>query len=169
VIRKLRMPEDRLPILIGSRGRTKLFLENKTRTKIYVEEEVTISGDAVDVMTAENVVKAIARGFSPQNAFDLLDENCTLGLMDLPKDKNTLKRVRSRLIGTNGKARRNLEMLTKTKISIYGRTVGIIGNYENVEMAEDAINRLIKGFSHRNVYVYLEHHQSDMKKSDIDG
>jgi ribosomal RNA assembly protein len=166
VIRKIRMPEDRLAILIGTRGRTKRALEGKTKTKIYVEEEVTISGEAVDVMTAENVVKAIARGFSPENAFDLIDESYTLGLMELSKDKRLLKRIRSRLIGTAGKARRNLELLTKTKISIYGRTVGIIGKYDNVELAEDAINRLIKGFSHRNVYEYLEHHQGDIASSD---
>jgi ribosomal RNA assembly protein len=164
VIKKIRIPEDRLAVLIGSRGKTRKYLEKKTSTRIHVGEDITVTGEAVNVMTAENVIKAISRGFSPKNAFELLDEEATLGIIDLPKDEKALVRLRSRLIGTRGKSRRNLELLTKTKISIYGKTVGIIGKYENVHLATDGVTRIIKGFSHRNVYEYLEHHQNDLAK-----
>lgn len=166
MIRKIRMPEERLPVLIGSKGRVKRALQKETATKITVGDEVVIDGDAIDVMTAENVVKAISRGFSPENAFLLLDEENTLELIELPKNERMLTRIRSRLIGTKGKGRRNLEILTKTKISIYGRTAGIIGKYENAELACDAVRRLMKGFSHRNVYKYLEQHQNELKMPD---
>lgn len=162
MIKRIRVPEDRLAVIIGHGGRTKLDIEKKTRTKIVIEDEVEVQGEPLDVMTATNILTAISRGFSPKNACGLLDEENTISIIDLPKDENRLRRIRSRLIGTKGKCRRNLELLTGTKISIYGRTAAIIGSYENIELAEDAITRLIKGFSHSNVYAYLEHRRSAM-------
>jgi ribosomal RNA assembly protein len=156
MIRTTKLPDERIAVLIGRAGKTKKYIEKKTNTKIAVEDEVKIEGEALDVMTAENIVKAIGRGFSPKNALHLLDEDRTLSINYLPKNEKILKRLRSRLIGTKGKCRRNLELLTKTKISIYGRTIGIIGTYDNVELAEDAISKLIEGSPHSHVYAYLE-------------
>lgn len=156
MMRSVRIAEDRIGALIGPAGRTKKEIERKTKTKITVGDEVTIDGDALDAMTAESIVKAIGRGFSPGNAFDLLDEENTLVVIALPKNPAELKRVRSRLIGQNGKCRKNIEMITKTKISIYGRTASIIGRYENVERAEGGIRKLMAGITHKSVYVYLE-------------
>jgi ribosomal RNA assembly protein len=159
MIKVLMLPEDRMAVVIGKRGATKAEIAKKTKTEITIGDGVEIKGEAINVLTAENIITAIARGFSPKNAMLLLDENNTMDIIDLPKDDKKLKRIRSRLIGTNGKCRRNMELLTKTKISIYGRTVGIIGNYENVELAKEGIGRLIKGIAHRNVYEYIESHQ----------
>jgi len=164
MIHSLRIPDERKAVLIGHSGTTRRKIEKKTRTKITVGDEVTIEGESVDVMTCENIVKAIGRGFSPENALELADEECTLEIIELSKNENELKRVRSRLIGTRGKARRNLELLTRTKISIYGRTVSIIGKYEDVERAETAINNLMKGFSHKAVYEQLEKKQKEIKQ-----
>jgi ribosomal RNA assembly protein len=156
MIKRVKIPEERLAVIIGTRGKTRKLVEKKTNTKITVTDEVEISGESLDVMVAENIVKAIGRGFSPENSIELLDEENTLLIIDLPKNEKELKRIKSRLIGTKGKSRRNLELLTKTKISIYGWTAGIIGKYDGVKMAEDAIGRLIKGISHKSVYEYLE-------------
>ena len=162
MIRRIKVPEDRIAVIIGKGGNIRQEIENNTHTKIKVDEDVEIEGEALDVMTAENIVKAISRGFSPENAFELLDEEKFMSMLELPKSENTLKRIRSRLIGAKGKCRRNIEMLTKTKISIYGRTAGIIGKYENVELAKGGINRIVKGVSHSAVYEYLEGHQKDL-------
>ena len=162
MIRRIKIPDDRIAVLIGRSGKTRRYLENKTKTKITIEDDVHIEGESLDVIGAENIVKAISRGFSPKNAFALLHEDTTMAIIDLPKNADKLKRIRSRLIGTKGKCRRTLEVLTKTKISIYGRTVGIIGSYESIKLAEDAINRLITGISHNNVYAYLEGRKSNI-------
>ncbi len=159
MIRRIKVPDDRIAVIIGNYGRTKKAIEKKTHTKITIDDEIQIEGEAIDVMTAENVIKAVSRGFSPKNAHELLDEENTISIIELPKDKIKLKRMRSRLIGTKGKCRRNIELLTETKISIYGKTVAIIGNYNNIELAEDAITRLMHGASHSNVYAYLEGRQ----------
>ena len=104
------------------------------------------------MMPAENIIRAIGRGFSPENAMELLDEEKTLYIIHLSDNARSLKRIRSRLIGTGGKARRNIERFTHTKISVYGKTVSIIGSYEDVEKAKGAVEKLISGVSHRSVY-----------------
>ncbi len=160
MIKRIKVPEERIAVLIGRNGKTRKYVQQKTHTKIKIVDDVEIDGDSIDVMTAETIIRAIARGFSPENAFSLLSEENTLVIMDLPKNERELKRIKSRLIGMNGKCRKNIEVLTRTKISIYGRTAGIIGSYENTELAGDAIRRLIIGISHKNVYEYLESHHS---------
>lgn len=163
MIKIMKIPEERLAVLIGHNGTTKDEISGRTRTSIKVGDSVEISGESMDVLLAENIVIAIARGFSPENALLLIDEENTLEIIDLPKNDRVLRRLRSRLIGTGGKCRRNLELLTKTKISIYGKTASIIGSYSSVELAKDGIDRLIKGFSHRAVYEYLEGKQQELK------
>jgi ribosomal RNA assembly protein len=164
MIKIIRIPEERIAVLIGPRGLTKKYIARKTCTKIRIEGDVEVSGEAVNVMTAGGIITAIGRGFSPENALLLLNEENALDVVDLPKNERELLRVRSRLIGTGGKCRRNLEQLTKTKISVYGKTVGIIGRYHNVELAKDGIRRLVKGFAHRAVYEYLEGKQAEILK-----
>jgi ribosomal RNA assembly protein len=148
----IRIPERRIGVLIGNGGSLKRQIEEKTRTRLFVDDSIEIEGEAVDVMTVKSVVKAIGRGFSPESAMKLLDEENTLYTIDLPSDRNSLSRVKSRLIGTRGKARKNIERMTNTRISIYGKTVCIIGSHDNVESARVAIERLVGGSPHKNVY-----------------
>ncbi len=162
MITTVKIPEERVSVLIGTRGSTKRVLEKGTKTKILIAvEDITIEGDSINVLDAENIVKAIGRGFSPESAMLLLDEENTLSIIDLPKSENSQKRIKSRLIGTKGKSRRNLEHLTGTHISVYGRTVSLIGKYGDVDLAEQAINKLIKGVPHRFVYEFLEAKQDE--------
>ncbi len=150
MIKELTIPKSRMAVLIGKNGETKRMIESKTKTKIKINGFIRISGDLLGILFAENIVRAIGRGFSPENAFQLLDEEKTLYIIQLPD--NALRRIRSRLIGTHGKARRNLERFTHTMISVYGKTVAIIGSYEDAEKARNAIEKLISGASHKSVY-----------------
>ncbi len=155
----VRVPKERLPVIIGKHGKTKAVIEKLTSTKISVKEDVGIEGEALNVLNATGIIKAIGRGFSPEDAAGLLDENKTLYIISLDEKRNVLIRLKSRLIGTRGKAKRNLECLTGTKISVYGKTVSIIGEYEKVDTARLAIEKLIKGSPHGNVYKFLEEHK----------
>jgi len=154
--RRIKIPEERLAVLIGTSGKIKKLIEKKTKTKIIIDEDVLIEGEALDVMIAENIVKAIGRGFAPETALELLDEEKCLVIIPLSEDKKQLKRLKSRLIGTKGKCRHNIETYTKTKVSIYGKTAAIIGSYKNVAIADQAIEKLIKGAGHKGVYKFLE-------------
>ena len=152
MIKELSIPRRRIPVVIGGKGETKRLIERETHTKLVVGEFVTITGELVDIMLAENIVRAIGRGFSPENALELLDEEKTLYIIQLPDNKASLKRIKARVIGTGGKARRNIERLTHTKISVYGKTVSIIGGYNDVEKAKSAIEKLVTGARHGTVY-----------------
>jgi len=153
MIKEILVPKARIKVIMSVKTRT----ERETSTKLNLNSNCfTIEGEAVDVMDSENIIKSIARGFSPLKAFELLDENKCLIIIDLPTDKKKLIRIKSRLIGTRGKCRKNLERLTGTYISVYGKTVSIIGDFDSAEICEKAINMLIKGTPHKLVYKSLE-------------
>lgn len=151
----VKIPKQREGVLIGKKGKTKKIIESITNTKINVKDSVEICGNAINVICACNIVKAIARGFSPEKALELTDENKILIILELPKKKNVLKRTKSRLIGSKGKFRKNLELMLDVHISIYGSTVSIIGSYEKAHIAKQAIEMIIQGYSHKAVYGFL--------------
>jgi len=165
MIRIIKIPEERVSVLIGKRGKVKREIQKRTGTKIEILDDVTIKGEAVEVLAAENIVKAVGRGFSPENALLLSSEENTIEILPLPKERKELNRIKSRLIGTNGKSRKNIETLTRTNISVFGRTVSIIGSYENASMAADAVRKIIEGAPHSFVYRYLEERQKEILKS----
>jgi ribosomal RNA assembly protein len=78
-----------------------------------------------------------------------------LDLRNFTTSSNSTNRIKGRIIGEKGKARKNIEELTNTFISIYGHTVSFIGNYEETKLALDAIMLLINGRSHKTVYEML--------------
>lgn len=155
MIKTINMPAERLAVLIGKSGEVKREIERRTQTRIEINDEVTIEGD-LGVLDAENIVTAISRGFPPEKALNLLDDENTLHIIQLQKTKNSLNRTRARIIGENGKSRKNIERLTRSDIVVYGRTVSIIGPYRNIEYAREAVEKLVKGSRHANVYRYLE-------------
>ena len=55
-----------------------------------------------------------------------------------------------------GKARLNIENLTNASITVYGRTVAIIGEPNQLRLAVDAIASLSNGSMHGPVYTKLE-------------
>ena len=72
------------------------------------------------------------------------------------KNKNTMERLKGRVIGKAGKSREEIERLTDTHISVYGKTVGIIGEVEHVALSREAVAMLLQGSMHKTVYQYLE-------------
>ena len=64
--------------------------------------------------------------------------------------------MRARLIGREGKARQLMEKLGDVEISIYGKTISIIGKHVDLNITRHAIINLLQGSRHGNVYNYLE-------------
>lgn len=160
----VKIPSERIPVLIGEGGRVKRDIESMTKTILTIENtSISIdSGDetnGLNEMIAENIVLAIGRGFSPETAFDLTKEDYALEVIHLKEYGTTpasLERMRSRVIGEGGKARRTLEELTNTSIAVYGKTISIIGLFDDVALARDAITQIIEGARHSSVYRFLE-------------
>jgi ribosomal RNA assembly protein len=67
-----------------------------------------------------------------------------------------LKVIKSRLIGTKGKTRRMIENFSGCSVSVYGKTVSIIGKYDQLRIAREAIDMIIRGAKHSKVYGFLQ-------------
>jgi len=161
---RLPIEPDRLGILIGKRGEVKKKIENLTNTSIEINERegvIKVVGDDMDnVIAASNIIKAINLGFSPDKAFILLDSDMNLHVIDIniylkKRDENNLRRVLGRIIGEKGKAKRIIEETTNTYISIYRNFVAIIGSFEDIYLADEAIKMLALGKPHKVVYEHL--------------
>jgi ribosomal RNA assembly protein len=106
------------------------------------------------------IVSAIGRGFSPENAMKLLTGEHLLHVIDLRdfagKSPQQIERIKGRIIGEGGRARANMENLTNTSICVYGKTVSIIGEAHQIRAAISAISSISAGSKHGAVYGKLE-------------
>jgi len=172
----IRIPADRIGVLIGPRGKTKKRIEAAFRIDLTIDGEtgnvdIKVKPDQTDVsvlFVARNMVRAIGRGFSPKNAFTLIDEDYDFIVLDLEeyvgRSKNAQGRVKGRIIGKEGKSRTMIEELTECLVSVYGKTVGIIGPYEMLPVATEAVEMLINGSFHKTVWNHLYAYRRKMKK-----
>ena len=160
---ELRIPKERIAVLIGKEGETKKKLESDLGVKMLVdskEGDVILTGeDAVGLYTGKEIVRAIARGFNPDLALLLLKQDYAFELIDLTdysKHANHMQRLKGRVIGAEGKSRRLIEEYTESNISVYGKTIAIIAPIETITVAKQAIESLLSGSPHSAVYRWLE-------------
>ena len=160
---ELKIPEERVAVLIGTKGETKKLIEEQADCELDIskEGEVMIVGDdGIKLYVAREIVKAIGRGFNPNIALLLTKPDYTLEFIELKdiagKSKNTMLRLKGRIIGKGGKSREEIERLTDTYISVYGKTVGIIGEVAWAALARQAVGMLLDGAMHRTVFQFLE-------------
>jgi len=177
----VKVPRDRIGALIGPDGRVKASIEKELSVELRIDSQ---SGDVEIMLTpaaqdptilfrAREVVTAIGRGFSPEHAFRLLeDDESILEVIDLRetagKSQSEMKRLKGRIIGKEGKTRRLIEELTETSVSVYGHTISIIGNPEQAEVAKEAIQMLMRGSLHQTVYRFLHRKRREFKKKKME-
>lgn len=167
-MKQVRIPEERVGVLIGEDGETKEKFEKFTGCELKVEDNVaSVEGEPVDEMVARDIVKAIGRGFTPEKAFQLLEKMTALHVIDVKEfadTRNSRERLKGRVIGRDGEARRHIEKEANVEISVYGSTVSLIGDAGNIEMAREAIKMLLNGSSHSTAYNYLEKNQAKITR-----
>ena len=171
---ELKVPAERVAVVIGAKGETKKQIEQATECSLNItaDGDVTITGDdGIKLYNAKHVVKAIARGFNPNTALQLMKADYSFELIDMKdiagKSKNTLQRLKGRVIGKGGKAREEIERLTDTSISVYGKTIGIIGEVDYAAVARQAISMLLQGSMHKTVFRFLERKKKEMMNQKI--
>lgn len=156
----VRIPEERVGELMGKDGENKKRIEEHYGVKITVKDEgeVTIEGEGADTFFAKDVVKAIGRGFSIDEAVKLFKDDCLFHVIDL-KDQlssdNARKRMKGRVIGEKGKIKKEIENATDSSICIYGHTIAVIAPDDTMEFAKEAIFKILDGAPHTTVLNYL--------------
>ncbi len=172
----IKIPEERVGVLIGPDGSMKKLIEEKSKTLLEIDSEsgtVTIesSEDPLMVMRVSDLVRAIGRGFSPERALVILDdEMLMLDVMDLSKmvgTKSDMARLKGRIIGKDGKTREIMEKLSGSKVSVYGKTIALLGYPEQIRVSRAAIEMLLDGAPHGNVYSFLEKKHQELAKEEL--
>lgn len=156
----VRIPEEKLKIL----KKDKKFidqLKKLSEVKIKLNDEVSIeSEDSLKILRVKLVIQAFGRGFDFDTALNLLDEDFYLECINIKeftgKSRTRLTTLKGRVIGTKGKTKKLIEKFSETKIAIYGKTISIIGRWEGLRVAKQAIEMLLQGSLHPTVYRFLE-------------
>ncbi len=171
----LKIPRERVGVVIGKNGITKDEIENLTKTEIVIDSEagtVEISPteeteDPLSVWKARYIVKAIGRGFNPEIAVKLMGDEIILEIINLPdyvgKSKKAVLRQKARIIGKDGRTKDIITDMTGVDISIYGKTVSLVGDMEQILIAKEAVEMILNGVRHKTVYAFLERKTRDMK------
>lgn len=164
------VPKDRVGAIAGRKGSTKLLIENKTATRLEIdseqgEVEIFREGEPHKYLKAMRIIKAIARGFNPEKALRLLKDDVVFELIDLKeilgKGESTIRAKKGRVIGKKGKARDEIEQDTGANISVYGKTIGIIGTFEETQKARRAVEMLLGGASHSMAFSSLKNAENE--------
>lgn len=149
------VPQERIKVIKD--GKTRSNISKSLNVKLtFQDNSITIEGEGLELFQAKSIIKAIGRGFSPENAFRLLNEDNTLETIELNQfNDSRIRIIKSRLIGTNGKAWKMIEKCSGCSLSVYGKTVSLIGNYEQLNIAREAVQMIIRGSKHSKVYGFL--------------
>ncbi len=177
----VKVPRERIGALVGPDGRVKASIEKKLSVRLRIDSQlgdiqITLMPTAQDptvLFRAKEVVTAIGRGFSPEHAFRLLkDDETMLEVIDLRetvgRSLSDMKRLKGRVIGKEGKTRRIIEELTEADICVYGHTISIVGEVDQVAIAKEAVRMLIRGSLHGTVYRFLHRKRRELKKKKME-
>jgi ribosomal RNA assembly protein len=174
----MKIGKNRIAVLIGKNGIVKKDIESQLGVKINLDSktgacEVLPRIDdpnymPLNVFTAQKIINAVNRGFNPSKAMKLLEDNYDLEVFNLMsvlgKSDKRIKRVKGRVIGRNGEMRKAIERYAESFVSVYGKTISIIADYDNLQIARKAITMLISGQPHHVVLKFLENKYNEKKK-----
>jgi ribosomal RNA assembly protein len=168
----VRIPVERVAVLIGRGGETRSVIEEKLGVDLKINSEEGLveirpspqragsDWDPSNLLKARDIVEAIGLGFSPQRAFELLSENNVLSVINLTdytgRNPNNVSRIKARIIGSEGKTRRIIEETAHVFVTVGKDCVSMIGHVEDVRAAQEAIEMLINGAPHSAVYRFLD-------------
>jgi ribosomal RNA assembly protein len=175
--RSLKIPKERIAVIIGKNGKIKEEIEKKCNVILDINSKTgeALVSSKIDTLhemlpfVAIELISAIGKGFSPERAYRLTEENNSFLALDLRdyvgKSSRSVERIKGRVIGEKGKSRKTIEQLTGAYISVYGNHVGFIGLFNQIRLARSAVMMLTKGSSHRSVFDML---QGKRKKAKLD-
>jgi ribosomal RNA assembly protein len=149
---------EKLPRILKNKKKLEKILNVKITNR---GKEVSISGNPEEEYVAEKVIDALNFGFPFKHAISIKTEDFIFEIINIKEhtSKKNLESVRGRLIGKQGKNLKTFYQLTKCFFELKDNEVGIIGNPESIENAQEAVIALTKGSKHANVYSFIKRNQ----------
>lgn len=129
--------------------------------KMQVKDEnaLVIDGDALSEYNARIVMQAFARGFEFKIACKLLSDDYFFESIDMKeafRNEEQRRRIKARVIGTEGKTKNYVQSVSGADLAIYGDTVSVIGKVDEIKIAKAAIEVLLEGGTHKKAYAIME-------------
>ncbi len=119
-----------------------------------------------NALKVASVIRALGLGFSVNDALKLMSDEYQLEVIDLKAtlggSPETIRRIKGRIIGEGGKAKKILQEYTSAVISIYEHYVAVISTNEQMPIVRKAIDMLIEGREHSTVYKFLDKAEADL-------
>ncbi len=174
----IRIPKDRIGVVIGDKGSTKKRIEKRTGCTMDIDSntgEIEVDTSKIEDPLIElkvlDVIKAIGRGFSPVKALKILNDDYYFEIIDIKsyvgRSSKAVKRMKGRVIGREGRTRQLIEELSESFIAVYGHTVCIIGPPTEMAVARKAVQMILEGSEHGAVYSYLESKRPEIKRDKL--
>ncbi|MDE1854797.1 MAG: hypothetical protein KGH57_00545 [Candidatus Micrarchaeota archaeon] len=161
------IPTKRAELLKGKelmeRARRRLGCE----LEIKNENELVINGEAFNEYNARVVMQAFARGFEFDTACKLLSDDRFFESVDMKqifKNEDQIKRIKARVIGTEGKTKNYIQSVSGADLAIYGDTVSMIGTVDEIKIAKAALEVLLEGGTHKKAYAIMEKAKHRLKE-----
>jgi ribosomal RNA assembly protein len=128
-------------------------------SQLYIKITPGPEASVDSILKVREMAKAVALGFSPEQAMALENDEYILAVVDLKDytDKpNHLRRIKGRIIGEGGRAKRTIENLAEVSMVVGDNYVAILGRLDDVEVARRAVEMLIEGKKHSTVYKFIQ-------------
>lgn len=138
--------------------KVKGILEKSLDIKIKFENDSILfeSENTFSINIFEDFLRALNVGFPLEDALKIVTEDFIIKEIDVErftgKDKKHKRRVIARVIGREGSAKRTIEEMTSTKIMIGDRMIYILGLPDDVSLAMEALEEILKGRKHSTAY-----------------
>ncbi|NYZ74834.1 hypothetical protein H0O03_01045 [Candidatus Micrarchaeota archaeon] len=163
-MRLVALPKKTLNLLAKNNREELREVERAAGVKIKLsEEDAEIEAGADNPGSeweAEQVLLALEAGFPAKQALKLLKEDYFMEKIDLGQafrgNESQVTRYKARVIGSEGRAKKKIEEITGAFVAVGDESVAVIGKFEELKDAKEAVIRLLEGAPHANVFHFLE-------------
>ncbi len=174
-MRRIHYCDKELGRILTHEGRNIRHLEKEFKTKIIInkgktEADFLINGkNSVQEYLILEILEALAVGFDLETAMLLKDEEFVFKKVELKKyvHGGRLEVVKGRIVGSQGKSKRVIQSLSECDLCLCDNNISIIGRAENVELASRALESLIRGSKHANVFKALEEGRKSIREEEL--